>query len=243
MTQPYGPPGAYPYAGPPATRPTDVVGRRIGAFFIDLAIFIAVLGFFFFAIADEVSTREALRRDDCYEHVNTFDESTNLRCDNAFSFQSNDNVYLIDKGSGVGGSIVLSGVLYLLIPLLLGGTLGKLMVGLRVVDDTGAKAGPGRTALRWLFFLVDGPLTLGICGLVTSLANQDHQRVGDMVAHTYVVHADAVGRPPSSPVAPQAWQPYGPPGPQPWGTPPATGWPAPPPPPTESPPSGPAPLA
>jgi uncharacterized RDD family membrane protein YckC len=49
--------------------------------------------------------------------------------------------------------------------------------------------------VRWLLFVVDGPLTLFLCGIITSAVSKGHRRVGDMAADSYVVHRDDAGRP------------------------------------------------
>jgi hypothetical protein len=70
-------------------------------------------------------------------------------------------------------------------------------------------------------FAVDGPLSLFLCGLLTSLLSKGHRRLGDMAAGTYVVATSSVGQPVMIGIAPVApypgfagptVQPPGPPG-------------------------------
>jgi uncharacterized RDD family membrane protein YckC len=70
-----------------------------------------------------------------------------------------------------------------------GRTLGKMALGLRVVRDDGGPTRFRHSLVRALCaFFVDIWLTLGVVGLVTSLASQRGKRVGDHLAGTVVVH-------------------------------------------------------
>lgn len=88
--------------------------------------------------------------------------------------------------------------LIVLIPVLLyfpigegvwGLTLGKLITGLVVVDRRGLPPGVGRASIRTaLRFAEVNPILLGaIPAGICILATEHDQRVGDLVAHTYVV--------------------------------------------------------
>ena len=120
-------------------------------------------------------------------------DSTTTTCD-GFTFESDGTVYIAEPG-WFWANLGVSFAYYVVMQGLLGSTLGKLMVGLRVVRPDGSIANVGWAALRWLFFFVDGPLTFFICGLVTFLVSKGHRRVGDMIASTYVVSAAQVGHP------------------------------------------------
>ena len=74
-----------------------------------------------------------------------------------------------------------------------GASLGKLMLGLRVVDQQGNKAGVGRMLGRWVLLLVDALCFL--VGLITVLVTHPHRRVGDLACGTYVVATGSVGQP------------------------------------------------
>ncbi len=70
-----------------------------------------------------------------------------------------------------------------------GRTLGKMALGLRVVRDDGGPTRFRQSFVRALCaFFVDIWLTLGVVGLITSLASQRGKRVGDHLAGTVVVH-------------------------------------------------------
>lgn len=194
-TSPYG------YSTPPP-EPTAVVGRRIGAFFID-AVIASVVGFLiFFAVADRVSLDEAMAKYNCtpvfLERVGG-GARYDVRCPNKFVITANNEVWVAEPGPVIGLGALLSFAYFALLPGLTGWTLAKLMVGIRVVDSKGAIAGVGRNALRWLLFAVDGFFTLFIAGLVTFLVSKGHRRIGDMAAGTFVVSARAVGTPPLQP--------------------------------------------
>jgi uncharacterized RDD family membrane protein YckC len=225
----YAYPGAVPYSDP-----TAVQGRRIGAFFIDAAIVIVLAIITFLPLHSEESRAQAIREGKCRPNEITFGDNSNSTTCDGFTFESNGTVYFADPawfwvnlGFSFAYFAVLQGVM--------GATAGKLMVGLRVVRPDGSIANIGWSSLRWLLFFVDGPLTLGICGLVTFLVSKGHRRVGDMVAGTYVVGTRSVGQPvvlpaPQVPVyAPTGYYPppgqgYGPPPGQGYGPPPGQGY-------------------
>lgn len=72
-----------------------------------------------------------------------------------------------------------------------GGTLGMRIMGLRVVARDGGVPSRRAQLLRWLLWVADG-MFFGLVGIVLMLRSRYHQRLGDMVADTYVVRADAV---------------------------------------------------
>lgn len=69
-----------------------------------------------------------------------------------------------------------------------GRTLGKAMVGIRVVKLNGGKANMGHYVVRHLFDFVDYLPFLGIVGVIVAVNNENRQRVGDLVASTIVVN-------------------------------------------------------
>jgi len=105
-------------------------------------------------------------------------------------------------GALAGGWLLLLALYHALVPRFLDGrTPGKAMLGLRVLDAQGAPAAPLQHALRSLFWplelLVAIPVPLG---LVLIALSGRHQRLGDFVAGTVVVHdpiGDLAGSPPS----------------------------------------------
>lgn len=72
---------------------------------------------------------------------------------------------------------------------LYGATAGKIVAGLRVVDENGNLPGIGKASIRTAFRLIEvnpvimGGLIAGVC----VLASRNRQRLGDMVAKTYVL--------------------------------------------------------
>jgi uncharacterized RDD family membrane protein YckC len=90
--------------------------------------------------------------------------------------------------------------------LLRGRTLGKMVLGLRVVRDDGGAIGFRQAITRGLLGLfVEKPgITLGFAGLLTALLNERSKRLGDLLAGTVVVQervastrTDTVAMPPA----------------------------------------------
>lgn len=71
-----------------------------------------------------------------------------------------------------------------------GQTLGKLLLRMRVVAEGGAKPSLGQVVARNLMRVIDALPLFYLVGFVTALATGEKgQRVGDIVAKTYVVKA------------------------------------------------------
>ena len=68
-----------------------------------------------------------------------------------------------------------------------GWTVGKLILGLRVVDRSGNKIGLSKSVIRNLLRFVDGLPALNILGIVLIASSPRGQRFGDRVAKTYVI--------------------------------------------------------
>lgn len=70
-----------------------------------------------------------------------------------------------------------------------GQTVGKKLLGVRVIGADGSEPGAGRIALRTLLRVVDG-FALYLVGLIVALLTGDRrQRLGDLAARTRVVRA------------------------------------------------------
>lgn len=206
---------------------TAVMGKRIGAYIIDAVIGIIITVVMFFVVADSFDTPI----DPCG------DDSSPALCFYA------DGTVVFAEGSDAALVFLTSFaawlVMHAVISSLAGGSPGKLMVGLRVVDqETGRRAGWGKNIARTLLWIVDGqPLGLPLVGLISGVASKGHRRVGDMVAKTLVVDKASVGQPPvvpgltAPPVGGYPAQPAGatPPPPGGFTPPPPGGFPAPPP--------------
>jgi uncharacterized RDD family membrane protein YckC len=108
------------------------------------------------------------------------------------------------ESSDGGGSITLEGgslLVYLALMLLYyfateatsGQTVGKRLLGIRVVRADGAPAGAGPIAGRTALRLIDGLPTLYLLGLIVMLATKRKQRIGDLAAGTVVIAAPRSG--------------------------------------------------
>jgi hypothetical protein len=68
-----------------------------------------------------------------------------------------------------------------------GQSLGKMAMGIKVMDMNGNEASFSQYLLRWLFRLVDMLMTLGAAAVLSSALSKYNQRLGDMVAGTVVI--------------------------------------------------------
>jgi uncharacterized RDD family membrane protein YckC len=176
--------------------PTAVLGRRYAAFFIDLVLCLVVMGALFAATATQRTVAETLRIPGCHYAVdsNSSDSNRQIECPNRAVVRIGDTVYETDFAWL--GLFVLFTILYFAVPEAFGGaSLGKLMTGIRVVREDGKRIGIGRSLLRWLLFWVDGPITIFLCGIITSATSRGHRRLGDMAAGSYVVAKPDAGQP------------------------------------------------
>lgn len=93
---------------------------------------------------------------------------------------------------GGGGTVVyvLAVIAYfVLMEGYLGRTLGKMVAGIRIVDErTGGLPGLGPAAIRTVLRVVDGLLGYLVAFIVV-LVSAKRQRIGDMAAHTLVIRA------------------------------------------------------
>ncbi len=70
---------------------------------------------------------------------------------------------------------------------LAGATLGKFIIGLRVIDANGKKPGLLKSLFRNILRLIDGLPTLNILGIILIIITKENTRFGDMIAKTRVV--------------------------------------------------------
>jgi uncharacterized RDD family membrane protein YckC len=76
---------------------------------------------------------------------------------------------------------------YILLEGCLGQTLGKMLLGIKVVrEDTGEVPGLGAATIRTLLRIIDGLFSYLVAFIVV-LVSAKRQRLGDMAAHTLVV--------------------------------------------------------
>ncbi|MFC1916381.1 RDD family protein [Chloroflexota bacterium] len=70
-----------------------------------------------------------------------------------------------------------------------GWTVGKRVLGMKVVDESGSKIGLSRSIIRNLLRFVDGLPAFNIFGIVLIAFSPRDQRFGDRIAKTYVVRS------------------------------------------------------
>ena len=70
----------------------------------------------------------------------------------------------------------------------LGRTIGKRIMGMRVVDGSGEKIGLSKSIIRNILRLVDGLPAFNVLGIILIATSQREQRFGDRIAKTYVVN-------------------------------------------------------
>ena len=75
---------------------------------------------------------------------------------------------------------------FILMEAYLGWTVGKRILGMRVVNGTGNKIGFSKALIRNLLRLVDGLPALNILGIILIACSPRGQRFGDRVAKTFV---------------------------------------------------------
>lgn len=80
---------------------------------------------------------------------------------------------------------------------LAGYTVGKLIARIRVVDERGLRPGLTKATIRTLTRIVEvNPIFLGgvPAGFIAWQVSKSHQRLGDMLAGTYVIKTEDIGR-------------------------------------------------
>lgn len=203
----------YASGGPPTAPggdPTAVVGRRVLAALIDMALVVVP------AIVLLTSSFE-------YLPVTELDRAPEQYCEDYMDVvggfcanfaEIDDRVYFaesIDPGSALvfwGGGLLV----FVVLQGLTGWTPGKLITGLRTVQEDGSRPGIGRSLGRWILLAVDTqPCGIPLVGFICALTTQGHRRVGDMAVKTFVVRRSAAGAPIEVPgMTPPAggYQPY-----------------------------------
>lgn len=190
--------------GVESARPGPAVGQRLAAWVVDLILYLAVALGTFFAIA----TREASTSsfDGRAGRFSGFETSfcTRLREARPVSecIELGDSVWYTTGGRSIAHFLVaiawFAGI-HVVLQGLTGGSLGKLATGVRVVQEDGSRPGIGRAFVRSALWIVDGlPCCMPLVGLITMLATDRKQRVGDLVAKTFVVKASDRARPVTS---------------------------------------------
>lgn len=179
-------------AGDPNPDPTDVRGRRIGAYFIDFAVLLIpsiFITFFFLEKRADAATCD--------------DINANLE----LCFAIGDDIFAATDGRVVAMQFftALLGIAYFVfLQGSSGWTVGKRLVGIRVVNESGAVCGIPKAFVRYLPLLVPALIPgagwllgglIAIVEFILILSHKRHQRMGDLMAKTFVVRQDAVGAP------------------------------------------------
>lgn len=177
--------------------PTDVAGKRIGAWVIDAAIYLVLSNVlaWMLGLAPTVETHEfgadSAGQTQAAEFCDNWQEVNNGFCTHA-----EGTATVISDFMGSIWLFLILVVVFIVYQGLLGASLGKLAVGLRIVRPDGSLAGIGASAIRTLLWVVDAiTCALPIVGGILILTTKGHRRIGDMAAQTYVVPSQYVGRP------------------------------------------------
>jgi hypothetical protein len=198
------------YYVPTNVDPTSrALPRRYGAYIIDTLLSVVIVLFAiggFFALS---TTRTV-------EDANTYCDSAVNPTHPIVCFYENDTQVRVLQGGQLAELIIVGGALGALVAAnqwvlqgITGATVGKHMLGLRVVKPDGTKVGFWANALRTLLLFVDAAC-YGIPGIISVSVTHPHRRIGDMAANTYVVPLDALGTPvPTSQQLAYGAQPYG----------------------------------
>jgi uncharacterized RDD family membrane protein YckC len=162
-------------------KPTNVVGRRVGAYLIDGLVWWLIFALLWIVLTDRLDA----------------DATTGggiVIGDTRYGFHE-------DSGGKRGAWLVLGFVawiaLFVVIPGLRGTSPGRALTRIRLVNPEGRPPGVGRSFLRQLLWIADGfPYFIpNLVGFVLALTTKGNRRLGDMVADTYTVKAEAAGRP------------------------------------------------
>ena len=175
---------SYAAPTPVAGDPTNVLGRRFVAFVLDIfvpliaAVIVSAVVWFG---AAEKHDREPLPSP--YYSCTAFQEQVS----NSSCFETSSKIW-VENGTDTGRAALAGGLVGLIVPLnlfvlqgLTGASIGKRLLGLRVVRSDGQITGFGWNALRTVLLAVDGLCAYVVGGLVTVLTHP-HRRIGDLVA-------------------------------------------------------------
>lgn len=180
-------------AAPPTARhllrrdPTQVLWRRIFAYAIDglVAVLLAtviVVGFADLDTVDGTSCPDDLPSGRVCLDTPDDDEAVLVADGGAIAAAAAATILW-----GLLNNVVLQG--------LSGATVGKFITAVRTVRVDGRAPGLLRALVRTLLLVIDGISLILPLGLWIAMFSRGHRRVGDMVANTYVVHAQDKGTP------------------------------------------------
>jgi len=203
------------YGTQTAPDPTAVMGRRTLAWIADLLLYAAVVAAGFASMSEYTDIPPGVADEEACDLLEQQNDDLPGGC-----IALDGTVYLLDTDeSGIQTLLSLGWfAFFVVLQGVTGGSPGKLLFGLRVVDQYGNRCGIGRSLGRTLMWVVDAaPWLVPLVGPITAFTSTGHRRVGDLAAGTYVVASSSVG----SPVMPGSAAP--PPGQTAWGAPPP-GW-------------------
>lgn len=173
--------------------PTQVVGKRYGAWLIDGVIYfvlntviVRLLGTSAMRI-DEVTDLGSATPEMFCDAYNRFNDGFCIASSNSATVIRNSQTGLLVFAALFVVFCVVQGVL--------GGSLGKRAVGLRIVKRDGSIAGIGASFIRTFAWIIDALPCIPLVGMITMATSKGHRRVGDMAAGTFVVAANRVGQP------------------------------------------------
>ena len=158
--------------------PTHVMGRRVIAFIIDYVLLAAAFAGVFYGLATH--SAHAVHLSGTHVVATFGSDRYYIQGDDTTRF------YAIELAIALLYAGVIQGVT--------GGTIGKLICGIRVMREDGRRPGLGRGVLRWILLIVDDfPYFIPmLTGFIVALSNDRRRRVGDMAAGTFVVRAGTV---------------------------------------------------
>jgi uncharacterized RDD family membrane protein YckC len=169
------------------TDPTAVVARRGGAWFIDGVL------------CGLAAAIPALLLADAYELNRPGDGVDVERHGQDVAVFVRDTVVVLRESelAITVGAFALAVLLFLvLLPGRRGWSPGYLAADVRLVKRDGSRAGIGRAFVRTLAWVIDGiPWPLPLVAYLSAVGTRRHQRVGDLLARTYVVDKRTAGRP------------------------------------------------
>jgi uncharacterized RDD family membrane protein YckC len=174
--------------------PTAVVGRRTGAWFIDVVL------------CGLAGTVAALLLADAYSLDRPSNGVKAEWVDGDLAIFVRDTVVVL-TGSELAitaGCLTLAALLItVVVPGWRGWSPGGLAADVRLVNRQGEPPGVIRALVRNICWIIDGLPIIPLVGYITARRTFRHQRIGDLVAKTYVVDKRAMGRPVGAP--PPRW--------------------------------------
>ena len=169
----------------PPRDPTAVLGRRIAAYLVAVAL-VVVIGAVLVATA--VTRVYGAPAGTCPGFIAT--------AGTYWCRQVGGHLYVLNQSARLRSEAItmLAGFLDLVVlQAFTGASVGKHCFGLRVVDQNGDGPSFLRTLARWIMLVVDSGCFL--VGLIAVSVTHPHRRVGDIVCDTYVVSRSDAGHP------------------------------------------------